>query len=648
MNILQKQTLEFRQKLQELSREELLEIIAAQNPDLITGINRIEWVFANRLRHLTWKNGQPITGRPMTKEELILLIDEPFRYSEELARLGMNAEQQKNLHIAKDPVVWSRAFLKDLKGRSFKPRVYQILMLRDTNQYKVLRAGRRLGKTTTMAVMALHYSYTTTGGKTIVVTPMLTQAKLIFDEIVKWAQTSDLVKESIERKVLNPQAEIEFSNNSTIRFFTSGMKSGGKSDITRGQEAHLIILDELDYMGDEDLEALLAMMQQTDEDTVDKRMVGASTPSGKQAVFWRWCTDPDSDFKEFWFPSYVNPYWRKSTEDFLRKEHGANGFRREVEADWGEPVDGVYPKRYLDRAFVWDKDPDGRDTPAWEYLATKEHMYSTYVMGVDWDKHGAGVNIVVLEYFNSQLSPPEWRNRIRVCFREETGRDDYTLTKAVNRIVELHETFRFKHIYVDRGYGETQYELLRQHGVNFPSSGLHKVVKGFTFSDAIEVRDPFTMQKIKKEIKPFMVDNLRQFLERDQIVFPGQDEELKMSLINYVVARHTSAGREVYEMTGGSADHAHDALILACLAITQNYGDLMRTNYATQSHAVSNEVFLQIARSAESSSGFSDPFEPSDNKDQTKTKPSPAPISRSMSYTSRSRSRSKPIRRKSF
>ena len=315
MNTLTEKTKIFREQLAQLSREDLLEIISGQDPEILKGINRIEWVFENKLHHLTWGNGDPILGRQMTNYELSLLIDEPFQYDEELAAMGVTIEQQKQLHIAKDPVTWAKHFL------NVESRVYQTVMLRDPSLYKVLRAGRRLGKTVTMALTLLHYSYTTKNGKSLVVTPMLAQAKLIYEKIMEFVQESPVVLESITRNVLNPQAEIGFSNGSTIRFFTSGMKSGGKADITRGQEASLIVLDELDYMGDDDLEALFAMLQKTDKNQSEKRMIGASTPSGRHAVFWEWCTNPKFGFKEFWFPSYVNPYWSKKDEDFFRNQY---------------------------------------------------------------------------------------------------------------------------------------------------------------------------------------------------------------------------------------------------------------------------------------------------------------------------------------
>ena len=53
-------TQEFRKALEVLPREDLLEIIRAQDPDLIKQINRIEWVFENKLSHLNWNDGTPV------------------------------------------------------------------------------------------------------------------------------------------------------------------------------------------------------------------------------------------------------------------------------------------------------------------------------------------------------------------------------------------------------------------------------------------------------------------------------------------------------------------------------------------------------------------------------------------------------------
>ena len=568
-------TKEFRRRLEQLSREDLLELIKDQDIELFKQVNRIEWVFENKLQHINWADGTPITGRPLTNKELSFLIDEPFEIDRELLDVGISGEQQRQMHLAKDPVVWAKNFLQ------VQPRVYQILILRDPSLRKVLRAGRRLGKTFTLAITLLHYSYTHKDGRCLVIAPMKTQVELIYQEIGRIAGKNEVVMNSITRKVSSPQFMMEFSNGSTIRFFTSGMRSGGKSDVARGQEAHVIVLDEMDYMHTDDLDALYAMLQKTAEDQPDKMMIGASTPTGRREKFWEWCRS--ERFQEFWFPSYCNPYFSKDQEDEFREQYTEMGYRHEIEADWGEDSEGVYPRKFVDKAFL---------SPSWTYEPEITSARSFHVIGVDWDKYGAGTNIVVVEACSDNHEDPRFRGRSRVAYREEIDRSEYTLTKAVDRIFELNEIFKPKHIYVDRGFGEVQVELLHKYGVENPRSGLKEKVKGVSFAEAIEVRDPYTKMLVKKEIKPYMVDNLRQFLEKEKIVFPESDEELYLQLISYVVIRTTQIGRPIFEASGTAMDHAHDALMLALLAITQNYGEFSKGNYAMNTETFSNDFYM--------------------------------------------------------
>ena len=568
-------TKEFRKKLQTLSREDLLELIKDQDIELFKQVNRIEWVFENKLQHINWADGTPITERKLTNKELAFIIDEPFEMDKELLDLGISGEQQRQMHIAKDPVMWAKNFLQ------VNPRVYQILILRDPSLRKVLRAGRRLGKTFTLAITLLHYSYTHKDGRCLVIAPMKTQVELIYQEIGRIAGKNEVVMNSITRKVSSPQFMMEFSNGSTIRFFTSGMRSGGKSDVARGQEAHVIVLDEMDYMHTDDLDALYAMLQKTAEDQPDKMMIGASTPTGRREKFWEWCRS--ERFKEFWYPSYCNPYFSKDQEDEFREQYTEMGYRHEIEADWGEDSEGVYPRKFVDKAFI---------SPAWTYDAQLTSARSFHVIGVDWDKYGAGTNIVIVEVCAENYEDERFRGKCRVVYREEIDKSEYTLTKAVDRIYQLNDIFKPKHIYVDRGYGEVQVELLHKYGIENPRSGLKEKVRGVSFAESVEVRDPYTKMLVKKEMKPFMVDNVRQFLEKERILFPETDEELYLQLISYIVIRTTQLGRPIFEASGTAMDHAHDALMLALLAITQNYGEFSGGNYATNTESFSNDFYM--------------------------------------------------------
>jgi len=580
----------FREKLKKLSKEDLLEIIEKQNPHRIKGVNRIEWVFRNKLGHLNWKDGDPVLERDMTVEELALLVDVPFEYSDELAKLGLDEGKQREIHVASDPVLWAEKFLK------VKLRVYQVIILRDPNTFKVLRAGRRIGKSFTMAVSLLWYSYVTNNGRSLVVTPMKAQASLIYDECLRLAKQGQIVESSIIRHVTSPNPTIEFSNGSTIRFFTSGMKSAGKADVTRGQEAHLIILDELDYMGEDDMDALLAMLQKTDENQPEKRLMAASTPSGRRAKLWEWDMSPR--FSSFWYPSYVNPYWNIEQEEYFRDMYTETGYRHEIEADWGEDADGVYPRKYVDKCFYSGDN-------AWSYKLPVDGKYrkenSSIIFGVDWDKFGAGTSIVILEAFDTTHADKDLAGRLKLLYREETPREEYTLTNSVDRIIYLNNIYKPTYIYVDRGFGETQIELLKKHGMAYPNTGLEKSVVGVSFAQTIEVPDPYSGKKDKKPIKPFMVDTLRQYLERQSIMFSEQDEELYLQLISYIVSATTETGRPKFEMSGSVADHCHDALILSTLAVRENFDDMMRfksTNYVRAVNAAILNPLIALGSSS--------------------------------------------------
>lgn len=586
---------EFHRRVARLPRNDIIDLIKQQDPSsgdplkpsLSEQVERIEHVFRHKLTHLTWPDGTPIEGRQFTNRELALLIDPPFQMDSDLADMGLTIEQQRQVHIASDRVLWAKHVL------NVEPRVYQILVLRHPSLRKVMRWGRRLGKTWVMAVILLHYAYTTKDGHCLVMTPMKTQANLIYLEVKKMYTNSPIVGGSIIKSVTSPQYEIILTNGSTIRFFTTGLKTGGKADVARGQEAHIIILDEMDYMGTEDLTALYAMLMRTDADQPDKVLVAASTPSGRREKFYDWCVK-DPMYTEFWFPSYCNPFWTQADEDEQRAQNTEMGYRHEIEADWGEDAEGVYPRKYLDAAFI---------EPPWKYVDRPTSARSTFLMGVDWDKYGAGPNIVVLEYCHEDYEEPRFQNKLRVCYRQEVPRSEFVLTETIDRIIDLNRQFNPEWIYVDRGAGEVQVELLHRHGMQYPSTGLRNKVVGVSFSESYELRDPASKQWVKKPIKPYMVENLRFLLERNLILFPRSnskneiidgDEQLYEQLIAYTVVRQTPSGVPVFEASGTQQDHAHDALILACLAYTHNYSALNKIQVARVSTTVSNQMFSSI------------------------------------------------------
>lgn len=586
----------FREKLNELSRNELLDVIRQQDPTMISQIARVEYVFEKKLTHLRWPDGTPVEGRILNKEELIRLIDPPFIHSANMEKMGFTEDMQRQIHIATDPVLWAKYYL------GAKPRLYQILPLRDLHPQRVLRFGRRLGKSWMLATYMLWFCYTNNKVNVIVVAPMKTHVSILYDAVLELVEGDDAlpqVKEAIERHVASPQYEINFKNGSNIKLFSTGVKSDNKSVATRGQEANMIIADEMDYMGVEDLNALYAMLMKTDDKfDFEKILIGASTPTGLRNTFWSWSTDKEQDFHAYWFPSTCSLLWDKKTERRMHIQYpDPNVYRQEIEADWGEPAEGVYPREYVDLTFkhnIYNDDGKLVKENEWEYKVDRPSARSEFVMGVDWDKVGAGVNVIVLEICHSDYEDSRFAGKIKLAYREEITKGEFTYTYAVERIQELSSVFRPKHIYVDRGAGETQVELLHKYGLENPSSRLHETVKGLQFAQSIEMMDPFTQQKVKKKLKNFMVDNLYKMFQSQVLAFPGHDDELYLQIISYVVKKQNDYGEPIYSPGPGAADHAHDALILACYAIADNYDSLLNPIFASKSISVSNQAFLPL------------------------------------------------------
>jgi hypothetical protein len=59
----------------------------------------------------------------------------------------------------------------------------------------------------------------------------------------------------------------------------------------------------------------------------------------------------------------------------------------------------------------------------------------------------------------------------------------------------------------------------------------------------------------------------------------------------------------VFEAGGSAVDHAHDALMLALLAITQNYGSLHKMNFAVKAESFSNTFFMPKPISSDDEDG---------------------------------------------
>jgi hypothetical protein len=403
------------------------------------------------------------------------------------------------------------------------------------------------------------FAYVNPGVKVMIICPLEAQIKLMwdmFDEMMLHSGIRPLKAAhdafGVVSKIRKPW-EIHFSNGSIIKGFTSGARSGGKADSVRGNEAHLIIVDEMDLMMPDDLNAITSMLQTTSDEWVgEKRLVVSSTPNGRRDMFYVHCHSKST--REYWFPSFVNPYFSPKDEEEQRELLTEAGFIHEIVADWGAQTTGVFKPSLLNA------------------VANEEYSYwnerrvrGPIICGVDWDKYGAGVNIVVVANVDGVLE---------LVHREEIERAqyEYTLGAGVERVKQLDERFNFSYVYCDRGYGEFQWETL----VKDLPYGDQRVI-GKNFSSSVLETNPVTGVTEKEEFKPFMVENAVNLYEKRQVKIPSNDQKFISQLLGYVQLRMSATGRPVFGSMDAEriGDHALDAWMMALLGHTEQYGDLI-------------------------------------------------------------------------
>lgn len=134
-----------------------------------------------------------------------------------------------------DPVVWAKDMF------DWKARWYQNLMLHCSAKHMVVRAGRRVGKSETIAVRVLHDMYNKEGHKNLVVAPFKSHTQVIFDKVKEFINKSPSVSNAVKRVVASPYPAIEMHNGSYARFFTAGTKSSSGAEVVRGQPADCFV-----------------------------------------------------------------------------------------------------------------------------------------------------------------------------------------------------------------------------------------------------------------------------------------------------------------------------------------------------------------------------------------------------------------------
>ena len=548
--------------------------------------------------------------------KLLLHLDTQLdkRLAYVMNQFSMSKSRALEYIVTDNPILWAKVYL------DWEARDYQFAIVTEGKKSKklVLRLGRRLGKTDSMCVLILWFAYTQYNKgpnnqyDVIIATPYETQIDLIFKRLHQLVENSPLLMSVLSRDVHHNMCFSINGVTSNILGLTAGANnSSGGANSSRGQRADLLVLDECDYIGSNQITNILNIRNEAPERI---RLLCASTPSGKHEEYYRWCQDAskkyfptEDDIKnnrfsgyqtsekpigegngwtEVYAPSNVNKELLKINPDTLqtylediREELSEMRYAQEVMAEFGEEELGVYQKKFIQAAIAEGERLKYEYITKWSKEDREAYLKRTQgqnirMLGVDWDKYSAATNMVCVE-FDRFHQDAEGRiiPLFKVLFRIEIARAEFTYVNAMNKIIELNDEYKFDWIAIDRGYGEVQLEMLHKYGNEHPETGLADKVVGYQFSQKIEVTDPYTRKKDQKHLKPFMVNNSVNIFEKCKIVLDPKDKAFIGQLEDYRVKSISAAGLPVYT---DENEHAIDSMNLALLIFEQKYGALLK------------------------------------------------------------------------
>jgi hypothetical protein len=255
-----------------------------------------------------------------------------------LADLLSGTEDRKDTPpTPEDPVDFARSLL------NFQPDPRQCAVLDPSIEQGILNCTRQWGKSTIIAVKAVHHAFTRPESLVLAVSPSLRQSA----EFVRKA-AAFLRHLGIRRRGdgLN-SASLILPNGARI------VGLPGKEDTIRGfSKPGLILIDEAARVPEEMYEAVRPMLA-----VADGALWLMSTPNGKRGFFWDVWSTGGPEWTHIKVPAADCPRISARFLDRERRALGDRSFRQEYCCEFLESEDQLIRDDFIDRAIRSDIEP---------------------------------------------------------------------------------------------------------------------------------------------------------------------------------------------------------------------------------------------------------------------------------------------------
>jgi len=246
---------------------------------------------------------------------------------------SQNITKEKYMALAKYPVVFARLMGLD-------PDPWQIEVLRSESQRIILNCARQTGKSSIVALMAIHHAIFEPKSMVIVISHTYSQAAETFKKMVGYYRRYSHIMPPITASTETVH-RLELDNGSRIITLT-----GQRPDSIRGfSGVTLLIVDEAAQVLDESYYAARPMLAVS-----GGRVILLSTPHGKRGFYYgAWSNETD------WHKVEITAdQCPRLTKSFLEEERSIFPdwfFMQEYFGFFAEGVSSVFKTDDIDRAF---------------------------------------------------------------------------------------------------------------------------------------------------------------------------------------------------------------------------------------------------------------------------------------------------------
>ena len=337
----------------------------------------------------------------------------------------------------RDPAV----FAEVLVGQGLWP--HQAEVARSAARYRVVTAGRQVGKSRLLAVLALHQAFAVGGSTVLLVSAGDVASKRLLQEVSSLALSAPLLAGAV---VDESSSAVRLTNGSQVLSVPASQRQ------IRGWAVDLLVLDEAGFIDPEIWRAAEPAIIARP----GARVLLCSSPWGGVdhffRVLWRRGMDaPDGMYAGWHWPSAVSPLVDGALLAEIAEREPADYFRREYLAQWTDDRGSYFSEVELTAAAsdyeLVDpvEDPDG---------ARAVGMVSG---GVDWGFSRDANTLAVVAARPG--ADDRGRRRFWVCWLEEHYQLEYDAW--LERLFHLSASYSFVHLVCEtNGVGQMPAQML--------------------------------------------------------------------------------------------------------------------------------------------------------------------------------------------